>query len=263
MCRPIVYHIELFSFFSRNNFQQWKHKNAEVFLEYVHRFFFRFQHLVSFRQRCSFYNKNFFLSFQKHQPTLKNSSTTAPTTSSARKFRLQTQHQQLSEDALSNNSTLELNDELHQVKCLNRHSYNGSSNYRTFEQQQQQLQELQKHAQHQTKSTEALGVLLQYLVYDVSNTHSQPLSLSCYAVSKDRIYYFPFFKPSTLLIGAVDLLLKTVISFVGDDGQLNWYVQNSTRSFLAELSTFVYYWFIEALIHLSKNIQFHLLADSL
>lgn len=81
---------------------------------------------------------------------------------------LQKQHQQLSEDVLTNNSALELNDELQQLKCLNRHSYNGSFNYQTFEQQQQQLQELQKQQEHQTKSTEALGVLLQYLVYDVS-----------------------------------------------------------------------------------------------
>ena len=66
---------------------------------------------------------------------------------------------------------MELNDELQQLKCLNRHSYNGSFNYQTFEQQQQQLLELQKQHEHQTKSTEALGVLLQYLVYDVSNIH--------------------------------------------------------------------------------------------
>ncbi|XP_065358768.1 mucin-2 [Calliphora vicina] len=104
---------------------------------------------------------------KKLQSKLQNSSTKSSITPSGRKLLLQKQHQQLSEDTVTNNSSLELSDELQQLKCLNRHSYNGSLNYQTFEQQQQQLQELQKQTEHQTKSTEALGVLLQYLVYDL------------------------------------------------------------------------------------------------
>ncbi|KAM7352207.1 toucan [Cochliomyia hominivorax] len=105
---------------------------------------------------------------KKLQSKQQNSSTTSSNfTPTGRKLLLQKQHQQLSEDALTNNSSLELNDELQQLKYLNRHSYNGSLNYQTFEQQQLQLQELQKQTEHQTKSTEALGVLLQYLVYDL------------------------------------------------------------------------------------------------
>ncbi|XP_037817454.1 protein PF14_0175 isoform X2 [Lucilia sericata] len=104
---------------------------------------------------------------KKFQSKLLNSSTTSSTTSAGRKLLLQKQHQQLSEDTITNNSSLELNDELQQLKSLNRHSYNGSLNYQTFEQQQQQLHELQKQTEHQAKSTEALGVLLQYLVYDL------------------------------------------------------------------------------------------------
>ncbi|XP_046812254.1 COP1-interactive protein 1 isoform X2 [Lucilia cuprina] len=104
---------------------------------------------------------------KKLHSKLPNSSTTSSTTSAGRKLLLQKQHQQLSDDTITNNSSLELNNELQQLKCLNRHSYNGSFNYKTFEQQQHQLQELQKQTEHQAKSTEALGVLLQYLVYDL------------------------------------------------------------------------------------------------
>lgn len=120
---------------------------------------------------------------QKLQSKLQNSSTpTTTTTQSGRKLLLQKQHQQLSEDTVTNNSSLELSDGLQQLKCLNRHSYNGSLNYQTFEKQQQHLEELQKQTEHQTKSTEALGVLLQYLVYDVStfNTTSIQSTISIF-----------------------------------------------------------------------------------
>ncbi|XP_061393875.1 restin homolog [Musca vetustissima] len=109
------------------------------------------------------------LSDKKLQSKLHNSSSPSTSTNNvSRKLLLHKQHQQLSDDAVVIPSAEPpVAEELQQLKLLNRHSCNGALNYEAFEQQQLQLQQLQQQSAHQTKSTEALGVLLQYLVYDL------------------------------------------------------------------------------------------------
>ncbi|XP_013098576.2 serine-rich adhesin for platelets [Stomoxys calcitrans] len=92
--------------------------------------------------------------------------TSSVSTGVSRKSLLHKQHQQLSDDIVIPSAEPAV-DDLQQLKLLNRHSCNGALNYEAFEQQQLQLQQLQQQSAHQSKSTEALGVLLQYLVYDL------------------------------------------------------------------------------------------------
>ncbi|XP_075154072.1 toucan [Haematobia irritans] len=96
-----------------------------------------------------------------------SSPSTGSTSSGNRKLLLHKQHQQLSDDIVIPSAEPASTDDLQQMKLLNRHSCNGALNYEAFEQQQLQLQQLQQQSAHQSKSTEALGVLLQYLVYDL------------------------------------------------------------------------------------------------
>ncbi|XP_073821056.1 toucan [Musca autumnalis] len=130
------------------------------------------------------------LSDKKLQNKLHNTSSPASSSTSNvnRKLLLHKQHQQLSDDVVVVIPSAEpaVADELQQLKLLNRHSCNGALNYEAFEQQQLQLQQLQQQSAHQTKSTEALGVLLQYLVYDL-DAFSCPSLRSENAKIKDKL----------------------------------------------------------------------------
>lgn len=124
---------------------------------------------------CTMCIHDHFVLFQKIQNKLHNTSSSAASSNVSRKLLLHKQHQQLSDDVVIPSAAEPVTgavvvDDLQQLKLLNRHSCNGALNYEAFEKQQLQLQQLQQQSAHQTKSTEALGVLLQYLVYDVSVT---------------------------------------------------------------------------------------------